>query len=267
MKLSTSRTVELLLGVSYLASGAHSAVTKCSVDNCFRALFPTNDPTRLASAQSFCATYTQSVATATTGFPARFTTACGSSPSKFSSACSCGPTATASSTSTTTTTITTTTTTASTCAPTPYEVFQNGGFECGIYPWRALVTHGTTYTLTSPGNTGNFAFEVDQNAALDGVGLGEANLQQLIYITPGTQYTLSFDSFFDVGNGGFIGVKFNGQPQYTVDASDKLGPGVWNSNTIVFTATTGQYLIEFEFLFGTSNVVAKLDNINLTPGM
>lgn len=127
------------------------------------------------------------------------------------------------------------------------------------------MTQGTTYALTSPGNTGNFAFEVDQNAALDGVGLGQATLLQLIYITPGTHYTLTFDSYFDVANGGFIGVKFNGQPQYTVDASDKLGPGVWNSNVITFVAATGQYLLEFEFLFGASKVVAKLDNINLTP--
>jgi len=232
--------------------------------SCFRAVFPSNDAPRLDSAQSFCATYTQGVATATTGFPARFTSACGSSPSKFSSACSCGPTATATST---TTTSSTTTIAASTCAPTPYGVFQNGGFECGISPWRALVTHGTTYAVTSPGKTGGFAFEVVQNAALDGVGLGQATLQQLFYITPGTQYTLTLDSFFDVGNGGFIGVNLNGQPQYTVDASDNLGPRVWNSNTIVFTARTGQYLLEFEFMFGTSDVVAKLHNINLSPGM
>jgi len=140
-------------------------------------------------------------------------------------------------------------------------------FRVWNFPWRALVTHGTTYAVTSPGKTGGFAFEVVQNAALDGVGLGQATLQQLFYITPGTQYTLTLDSFFDVGNGGFIGVNLNGQPQYTVDASDNLGPRVWNSNTIVFTARTGQYLLEFEFMFGTSDVVAKLHNINLSPGM
>lgn len=128
------------------------------------------------------------------------------------------------------------------------------------------MTQGTTYALTSPGKSGSFAFEVDQPGPPDGVGLGQATLSQLIYITQGTQYVLSFDTFFNVGNGGFIGVKFNGQPQYTVDAQDKLGPGVWNSNTITFTATTGQYILEFEFLFGSSNVVAKIDNVNLSPG-
>src|ERR1700722_1772646 len=122
--------------------------------SCFRAMFPTTDPTRLASAQSFCQTYTQGESTATTGFIPRFTAACGSDPSKYSSACSCAPTApvttittTLSSTTTTlitststvststSTTSTSTTSTAPTCASTPYEKFQNGDFECGsLYP-------------------------------------------------------------------------------------------------------------------------------------
>ena len=51
-----------------------------------------------------------------------------------------------------------------------------------------------------------------------------------------------------------------------MDAEDNKGPGVWNTNTIVFTATTGQYLLEFEFLFGSSSVVAKIDDVILTPG-
>jgi hypothetical protein len=291
MKLSTSLAIELLVGAYYLVGRAQGACNKdkwvISIPSnffkllilrilmklsCLRALFPTANPTLLASAQSFCQIYTQGVSTAMTGFIPQVTAACGSSPSRYSSACSCGSAATVTTTSTTTlitttsTTSTTTTSTAPTCAPTPYEQFQNGDFECGsLYPWRALVTEGTTYALTSPGFTGSFAFEVDQNAPLDGVGIGEAILAQLFYITPGTQYVLTFDTFFNVGNGGFIGVKFNGAPQYTVDASDKLGPGVWNSNTISFTATTGQYLLEFEFLFGTSSVVAKIDNVVLSP--
>lgn len=219
--------------------------------SCFRAMFPTADPTRLASAQAFCQTYTQGVSTATTGFIPRFTTACSSDPSKYSSACSCGPTATA---------------TAPACAPTPYEVFQNGDFECGIYPWRALVTDGTTYALTSPGFSSSTTFEVRQNGPLDIVGLGQANIQQLIYITPGVQYTLKFSTFWSPNGVGFIGLKFNGQPQYTFDAGDNNGPGVWSSNTVSFTATTGQYLLEFEFLFGATGVVAKIDNVVLTPG-
>jgi len=215
-------------------------------------MFPSADPSRLASAQSFCQTYTQGVSTATTGFIPRFTTACGSDPARYSSACSCAPTPT-----------TTTAPPAPTCTSAPYDLFQNGGFECGLYPWRALVTQGTTYTLTSPGYAGSFAFQVNQNGPLDSIGLGQASLQQFFYITQGTKYTLSFNTFWSAGNGGFIGVKFNGEPKYTVDAGDKGGPGVWNLNTIDFTATTGQYLFEFEFLFGSSGVFAKIDNVIL----
>jgi hypothetical protein len=176
------------------------------------------------------------------------------------------PPTTTTSTSTTSTT-STTTSTAPTCATTPNEVLQNGGFECGIYPWRALVAHGTTYTLTSPGSSSSsFAFEVDQNDPLDSIGLGETIIQQLFYVTPRTQYTLAFNPWWNAGNGGFIGVKFNEQPQYTVDASDKAGPGVWDSNSISSTATTAQYLLEFEFLFGTNIAAAKIDNVVLSPG-
>lgn len=78
-------------------------------------------------------------------------------------------------------------------------------------------------------------------------------------------YTLTFDTFFNDGNGGFIGLKINGVPQLTVDARDFGGPGVWNTITFNFTAVTGQHLLEFEFLFGTSPVTAKIDKVGLTP--
>src|SRR5204863_6551246 len=177
----------------------------------------------------------------------RFTTACGSDPAKYSSACSCAPTAAP----------------PATCTSPPYDIFQNGGFECGLYPWRALTTQGTTYALTSPGYVGSFAFQVNQNGPLDTVGLGQASLQQLFYLTTGTQYTLNFHTFWSASGGGFIGVKFNDVPKYTVNAGDHGGPGVWNLNTIPFTATTGQHLFEFEFLFGSTGVFAKIDNVIL----
>jgi len=125
------------------------------------------------------------------------------------------------------------------------------------------VANGTIYTLTSPGFDSNYAFQVNQYGPLDGVGLGEATVSQLQYITPGTTYSFSFDTFW-IGS-GFIGVKLNGQPVWTVDAEDNKGPGVWNTNSFNFTATAGQYLFEFEFLFGSSNSYAKIDNVVLNP--
>jgi len=52
------------------------------------------------------------------------------------------------------------------------------------------------------------AFEVTQNVPLDGIGLDEASLSQQIYLTPDTLYKLTFDTF-DVGNGGFVGLKLH----------------------------------------------------------
>lgn len=228
-------------------------------------MFPSTDPARYSTATSWCATYTQAVQTATTGFIPRFTSGCGFSPSRYSSACACIPTWFPSPATTTSTTATSTTTTPPACAPTPYEVWQNGDFECGWFPWRPLVTLGTTYALAGPAYSGSYAFQVTQNGPIDTVGLGQALLEQLIYITPGVHYTLTFQSYWS-GYGGFIGVKINGNPVYTVDAGDRLGPGVWNTNSIQFTATTGQHLIEFEWIFGNSNVFASIDAVVLSPG-
>lgn len=130
------------------------------------------------------------------------------------------------------------------------------------------MTHGATYAITSPGKSGSFAFEVDWKGHFDGVILGQGRLSQLIDLTAGTQYVLTFDTHFDNRLGGFIIVYINGQGTYTVDARAGSGPGSWIPHNIAFQATTtpSEYLIEFAFAFGSANAVAKIDNIFLTPG-
>ena len=62
----------------------------CDADNCLRAFRATQTPGRLSSAQAFCATFTASTVTATTGLPTYATPACtGNVVSRVSSACSC----------------------------------------------------------------------------------------------------------------------------------------------------------------------------------
>ncbi|KAK4982140.1 hypothetical protein LTR66_009453 [Elasticomyces elasticus] len=264
MKLFAFSKGDFLLGACYFVCGVYGA---CSADNCYRAMFPSTDLARLASAQSFCQSYTQAVMTATTGFSPLSTSACGSAPSAYSSACLCGLKATA---MTTTTLSKPTLAAALSCAPTPYKTWQNGGFECGIYPWRALVTHGAKYAVTSPGKSGSFAFEVDWNGHSDGVRLGQGRLSQFIDLTTGTHYVLTFDTHFNNGLGGFITVYINGQNIATVDGRAGSGPGSWISRYMTFQAQTttipSEYLIEFEFAFVLANSVAKIDNIRLTPG-
>lgn len=101
----------------------------CQPDNCLRQLMQSTAVT------AFCATYTQSVNTATTNLPP-YVSQCSLNPPRVSSACSCVVTPTSSSTSTTPTTTSTTSyspppppptttpsTTTSTTTPTPVPTF------------------------------------------------------------------------------------------------------------------------------------------------
>lgn len=79
-------------------------------------------------------------------------------------------------------------------------------------------------------------------------------------------YTLRFRTFFDkcTGSEGFVGVKINGQPVYTVDACDGTA-GVFNDNAIQFISAGGSTNLRFEFLVGENPAVVKIDNVNVYP--
>lgn len=81
-------------------------------------------------------------------------------------------------------------------------------------------------------------------------------------VTVGAAYQLNFASWFDDLQSGFIGVLVNGNPIYTIDATDR-GAGVWYMNSIAYTPTTATITIRFEFLFGTQHVpsVQKIDSV------
>ncbi|KAE8447312.1 hypothetical protein EG329_010870 [Mollisiaceae sp. DMI_Dod_QoI] len=65
------------------SSSSQGATSKCNQDNCLRQC-----TRELPAVAAFCATYTKSVCTATTGFPA-VVSHCGNNPTRISSACSC----------------------------------------------------------------------------------------------------------------------------------------------------------------------------------
>ena len=85
--------------VTWLALSGSFVAAECNADNCLRALRATQIPGRLETAQSFCATFTKTSATAATPVPSFVSGACvanqvGSAEFRISSACSCIATAT-----------------------------------------------------------------------------------------------------------------------------------------------------------------------------
>ncbi|KAI4185190.1 MAG: hypothetical protein L6R41_004276 [Letrouitia leprolyta] len=183
------------------------------------------------------------------------------------------PSPTSTSTSTTsssTTTSSTTTTTSPACTATRAfgDVVRNGGFECGLAPWISQSLPGNSYTITSPGDASTFAYEFDQTGPVSpSTNQNPAFLTQDIGAVNGVPYNLRFRTYFDkcTGDEGFIGVKINNQPVYTVDACD--GPAAtFNDNLVQFFAPAdGSTNVRFEFLIGTTPAVVKIDNVSAIP--
>ncbi|KAL9611910.1 MAG: hypothetical protein Q9167_003463 [Letrouitia subvulpina] len=260
--------------------------------SCLRALFPSASPSALSIASAFCATYTTKINTATTGFPTRATSACGSNPSSYSSACSCKPTytsattlstttssrttsSTTSSTSTkktsTSTTSTSTTSTTPSCTPSPANnLIKNGGFECGLAPWVGADVVNTKHYVRGPGDASPNAYEFNQVGPVDDdSNMHPASVNQDITVIPGVEYVLHFRTYFDkcTGGEGFVGVMLNHEPEYTVDACDRYpsNVGAFGDNAITFTPDTSTENIRFEFLTGEPDAVIKIDNVVVLP--
>ena len=223
--------------------------------SCYRALFPCGNPAAISSAVDFCLTLTAVKATATTT-PTRATSACGTDPARYSSACSCGPTCTS-------------TTPTTTACPTPTGgaggLVPNGDFECGITSWTPQVPDtAASWKISSPGATGTSAFEADLLAApaTPELGVSVRVTSASFAVVPGAEYTLTFNSWFDDLQSGFIGVMVNGEPIYTVDATDK-GAGAWHLNIVSYTPSVASINLRFEFLFGSQHApgVQKVDSV------
>ncbi|KAI9890742.1 MAG: hypothetical protein M1814_003672 [Vezdaea aestivalis] len=253
MKVTNNRVLTAL-GLLFAVTNEVKAV--CNFDNCYRAFYPTGSPAQISSASDFCATYTTTTNTASTGFPTRATSACGASPSKYSSVCSCRPTSTSN----------------PTACPSTYpddQQFHNGGFECPTYfPWEPQLAPGTQYQLSSPGAAGSAkAFEFYQTGPpAREAHSAQARLIQTIYgLTIGKKYRLGYSTWINRYGAGFWGLMINGEPQQTVDAADFGGPGVWNYVTFDFTATVVTNYFIFEVITGEVGTIFKLDNVTLVP--
>ena len=94
-----------------------------------------------------------------------------------------------------------------------------------------------------------------------------ASLSQRLATFGNIPYSLKFRTYFDKcsGSEGFIGVKIDGQPVYTVDSCDHPA-GVFSDNEYQFFASVqGGTDLRFEFLVGDSPAVVKIDNVSALP--
>lgn len=224
-----------------------------------------------SSDAAFCATFTASVDTRTTGFPSKASAACGSAPARYSSACSCRPTISSTLTSSTTSTGSSTTSTTPTPTCTPYSNYndgvRNGNFECDLAPWVAEDIPGTTHSVSFPGDASNFAFEFDQVGPVSSqTNSHPASLSQDLALVGNIPYNLRFRTYFDkcTQSEGFVRVRLNGQSIYTVNACND-GSSTFKDNLVQFYAPLSGGNIRFEFLIFETPATVKIDNVSAIP--
>jgi hypothetical protein len=121
-----------------------------------------------------------------------------------------------------------------------------------------------TISVTSPGFTGNKALEVDFTAPEISPQLGvNARLYSPTFsVIPGNSYKLTFATWFDIAV-GFIGVDVNNiGPSTDVLAVDSSA-SQWIFNQLEWDATSEDVtaVIVFEFVFGNTTNVEKLDDV------
>ena len=118
----------------------------------------------------------------------------------------------------------------------------------------------TKHSISSPGDNSVFAYEFDQTGATYS-STNPASVSQNLAVTVGQAYLLTFRTYFDrcTQSEGFVGVILNNVAVYTVDACD-FGSGVYENNTVTFTATVSLLTLQFQFLVGEPTAVVKIDN-------
>ncbi|CAD6581526.1 MAG: hypothetical protein ASARMPRED_000637 [Alectoria sarmentosa] len=137
-----------------------------------------------------------------------------------------------------------------------------GNLFVGLYLPDAI---DTTHSISSPGDNSTFAYDFDQQGAVDpSTNKNPASVNQDLIVTVGQAYTLTFRTYFDACGDGFVGVMLNYAPVYTVDACD-FGAGAFEDNTVDFTATASPWNLRFDFEVAETTAVVKIDNVAVVP--
>ncbi|KAI1132602.1 hypothetical protein F5Y10DRAFT_292980 [Nemania abortiva] len=153
-------------------------------------------------------------------------------------------------------------------ASTTYNVISNGDFECGYTSWTVQIPDAAAnYYIATPGYTGNYSFQVHFTppSISTEYGVSARIISDPAPVQPNVPYQLTFWTYFDNGDAGFIGVMINDVALYTIDARDHGYGGPFTLNTINYTPTTNTATIKFEFLFGSVASLDRIDSVTLEP--
>ena len=157
------------------------------------------------------------------------------------------------------------------CTPTPTNLVQNGGFECGgLSSWTATDVQNTYHTTTI-GDNSDSAFEfLQEGPVAASSSANSASLsQQLNGLVVGAVYKVSFSVYFNqcTSTEGFVGVRFPGYSgSYTFDSCDdgQAAVGKYADTSFTFTAGATSEQLRFEFIVDEPNAIIRLDNIAVT---
>ncbi|KAI0414012.1 hypothetical protein F5X98DRAFT_350199 [Xylaria grammica] len=144
----------------------------------------------------------------------------------------------------------------------------NGDFECGVTPWTVQAPDtAASYFVGAPGHATSNSFQVHFTPPSRGAELGVSAriISAPVSVQPNVPYQLTFWTYFDNGDAGFIGVQFNDVPVYTIDARDHGYGGDFTLNTVNYTPTTSTVTIKFEFLYGTVASLDRIDSVVFAP--
>ncbi|KAI1116385.1 hypothetical protein F5Y14DRAFT_81096 [Nemania sp. NC0429] len=153
----------------------------------------------------------------------------------------------------------------------PSSLLPNGDFECGIAPWTVIVPdQAITYSVGAPAHTGSNSLQVNFTppSGRTQSGISVRLVSAPVRVVPNVAYQLTFWTWFDNAEAGYIDVTFNEVSVYVVNATDHGYGGDFRFNTIDYIPTTDTVIIKFEYSFSENLLnpnIDRIDSITLEP--
>ncbi|KAI1203377.1 hypothetical protein F5X97DRAFT_130500 [Nemania serpens] len=147
----------------------------------------------------------------------------------------------------------------------PGPLLPNGDFECGLAPWFVEVPdQAIRFSVGAPGHTGNSSLQVNFTppSGRTQSGISVRLISTPVRVVPNVAYRLSFWTWFDNAEAGYIDVTFNEVPVYVVNSTDHGYGGDFTPNTVEYIPTTDTVTIKFEYSFSANRLNPNIDRID-----